>query len=88
MSKPETQKRLIRGTVVSTGMDKTIVVMLVRKVAHSLYGKFVKRYRKFHVHDENNLAKKGDVVTFIPSRPRSKLKHWELVAVVEAATEV
>jgi len=78
-------KRLIRGEVVSDKMDKTIVVQLVRKAAHPLYGKIMKKYKKFHVHDEGNTAKMGDQVTFVQCRPRSKSKHWELVQVVQAA---
>lgn len=81
----EKSKRLIQGTVVSDKGHKTIVVKLVRKVAHPVYGKFVKKLSKFHVHDEENKAKIGDTVAFSSCRPRSKTKHWELVSVIESA---
>lgn len=80
------EKRIIQGTVVSAKMDKTIVVELSTKVAHPLYGKYVKKVSKFHVHDPNNTAKEGDTVTFSGSRPFSKTKHWQLVDVLARAS--
>lgn len=67
-------------------MDKSIVVLIERRVQHPLYGKSIRRSTKLHAHDENNVAKIGDVVT-IKSRPISKTKAWTLVEVVEAAAE-
>ncbi len=74
--------RSLTGVVTSDKMDKTIVVRIERKVKHPLYGKYIRRSSKFHVHDENNAAKVGDTVVFKESRPYSKTKHWELLKVV------
>lgn len=78
--------RTLTGKVVSDKMDKSIVVLIERRVQHPLYGKSIRRSTKLHAHDENNVAKIGDVVT-IKSRPISKTKAWTLVEVVEAAAE-
>lgn len=74
--------RSLTGVVTSDKMDKTIVVKIERKVKHALYGKYIRRSTKFHVHDENNEGKIGDTVVFKESRPYSKSKHWELLKVV------
>ncbi len=74
--------RSLTGVVTSDKMDKTIVVKIERKVKHALYGKYIRRSTKFHVHDENNQGKIGDTVVFKESRPYSKSKHWELLKVV------
>ena len=79
--------RTLTGKVVSDKMDKSIVVLIERKVQHPLYGKLIRRSTKLHAHDENNTAKAGDVVTIKESRPISKTKSWTLVEVVEAAAE-
>jgi len=83
------QERGIRksrtGKVVSDKMDKTIVVEIVRKTKHPLYGKTITRSKRFKVHDEENKAKVGDKVLIIETRPISKDKRWRLVEVVEAA---
>jgi len=83
------QERGIRksrtGVVVSDKMDKTIVVVIVRKTKHPLYGKVITRSKKFKVHDEGNIAKVGDKVLITETRPLSKDKRWRLVEVVEAA---
>lgn len=71
------------GLVTSNKMDKTITVMVERKVKHPLYGKFVKKSTKFHVHDEKNECSIGDTVKIMESRPLSKTKTWRLVEVVE-----
>jgi small subunit ribosomal protein S17 len=68
-------------------MDKSIVVLIERRVQHPLYGKSIRRSTKLHAHDENNTAKTGDLVTIKESRPISKTKSWTLVEVVEAAAE-
>jgi small subunit ribosomal protein S17 len=73
------------GIVVSDKMEKTIVVQIVRKAKHPLYGKTVKITKKYKVHDEENVAKIGDKVTITETRPISKDKKWRLVEVVEAA---
>lgn len=79
--------RTLTGKVVSDKMDKSIVVLIERRVQHPLYGKLIRRSTKLHAHDENNTAKLGDVVTIKESRPISKTKAWALVEVVEAAAE-
>ena len=73
------------GVVVSDKMDKTIVVAIVRKAKHPLYGKTVTLTKKYKAHDEENVAKVGDKVTITETRPLSKDKRWRLVEVVEAA---
>ena len=79
--------RAVIGTVVSDKMDKTIVVMVERKVRHPLYGKVVRRKSKMHAHDENNTAKIGDTVAIRESRPYSKSKTWVLDQIVESAEQ-
>ncbi len=74
-------KRKLEGTVVSAKCDKTIVVNVIRRFKHSLYSKFVHDSKKYHAHDEENIAKVGDAVTIIESRPYSKTKTWELIKV-------
>ena len=74
-----------RGVVVSAGMDKTIVVKVDTVKAHPRYKKVVRRSKKFHAHDEGNVANVGDVVRIVETRPLSKLKHWRLAEVVEEA---
>lgn len=73
------------GIVVSDKMNKTIVVQIVRKAKHPLYGKTVKITKKYKAHDEENVAKIGDKVEIAETRPLSKDKRWRLVEVVEAA---
>ncbi|RKG32277.1 30S ribosomal protein S17 [Acinetobacter tianfuensis] len=79
--------RTLTGKVVSDKMDKSIVVLIERRVQHPLYGKLIRRSTKLHAHDENNTAKLGDVVTIKECRPMSKTKSWTLVSVIEAAAE-
>lgn len=75
-------RKFFTGTVVSDKMEKTIVVSVDTFGVHKLYKKRVKKSTKFHVHDENNTAKVGDVVRFMETRPLSKTKHYILVEVV------
>jgi small subunit ribosomal protein S17 len=74
-----------RGIVVSSAMDKTIVVKVETVKAHAKYKKVIRRSRKFHAHDEQNAAKVGDVVRIVETRPLSATKNWRLVEVVEEA---
>jgi small subunit ribosomal protein S17 len=74
-----------RGVVVSSAMDKTIVVKVDTIKAHPRYKKVVRRSVKFHAHDEHNTANVGDIVRIVETRPLSKSKYWRLVEVVEAA---
>ena len=76
-----------RGVVVSKSGDKTIVVKVERKKRHPLYGKVVKHLKKFHAHDEGNLAKVGDPVRIIECRPMSKMKRWRLLEVVGSVSK-
>jgi small subunit ribosomal protein S17 len=68
--------RSLSGRVVSDKMDKTVTVLVERKVKHPLIGKVVSKSNKFHAHDENNECKEGDLVTITESRPLSKTKTW------------
>ena len=77
--------RSVQSKVVSDKMEKSFVVAIERKVKHPLYGKFIRRTTKLHVHDENNEAKVGDTVEIRECRPLSKTKSWTLVRVVEKA---
>jgi small subunit ribosomal protein S17 len=70
------------GEVVSSSMNKTIVVRTVTRVPHPKFGKIVKQMRKFYAHDEQNQAKAGDTVRIMETRPLSKLKRWRLVEVI------
>ena len=80
--------RSVTGTVVSDRMDKTITVLIERKVQHPVYGKIVRRSSKVHAHDENNDSRAGDTVTVVECRPLSKTKSWMLQSIVERAREV
>ena len=73
------------GIVVSNKMDKSILVVVERKVKHPIYGKFVKKTTKFHAHDEKSECTIGDVVKIMETRPLSKTKRWRLVEIVEKA---
>ncbi len=73
------------GVVVSNKMQKTIVVAEKRKVKHPIYGKFVNKTTKFHVHDESNTCNIGDTVRIMETRPLSKSKCWRLVEIIERA---
>jgi small subunit ribosomal protein S17 len=86
MTQAEGIKHSITGEVISNKMDKSIVVLQERKVKHPLYGKYIRRSTKYHVHDENNECNIGDVVTFKECRPLSKTKHWTLIEVAEKAS--
>jgi len=77
------QGRTLQGVVVSNKMDKTIVVRVVRKVKHPLYGKIITRSNKLHAHDPNNLCNEGDEVIIEETRPISKTKSWNLVERIE-----
>jgi small subunit ribosomal protein S17 len=70
------------GIVLSDAMDKTIVVVAERRVAHPVYGKVLRRHKKYRAHDENNEARKGDKVRIVETRPLSKTKRWRLAEVL------
>ena len=72
-------KRILQGTVVSDKGDKTVVVLIERKVAHPVYGKIIRRSKKYHAHDEGNFIKAGDMVRIEECAPISKLKTWKVL---------
>ena len=82
-SKPHKQTKV--GEVVSTKMQKTIVVQVERRVPHPLYRRIVSQRKKFHAHDERNEANVGDLVRIVETRPLSKTKNWRLAEIVEVA---
>lgn len=73
------------GVVVSEKMDKTIVVSVVIREKHPIYGKFMKKTKKFYAHDESNNSNAGDKVRIMETRPLSKTKRWRLVEIIERA---
>lgn len=79
------KKRTLTGKVVSNKGDKSVTVMVERKVKHPVYGKFVRRSTRFHAHDESNECNAGDIVTIEQCRPISKTKCWRLVSIDERA---
>ena len=85
MSKQYKSIRLVTGRVISDKMNKSITVLVERKVSHPIYKKFVKRSTRLHVHDENDYCNIGDIVNITSSRPLSKTKSWNLVNVVSRA---
>ncbi len=85
MSEQQQINRVLQGRVVSDKMDKTVTVLVERKVKHPLYGKFIRRSTKVHAHDEANECGIGDTVMVEQCRPLSKNKTWRLVKVVNKA---
>ena len=81
-------KRILVGTVVSDKTDKTVTVLVERKVKHPLYGKIIRRSKKYHAHDEGNEFKPGDVVRIEETRPISKTKTWKVLDRVQASKGV
>jgi small subunit ribosomal protein S17 len=81
-------KRSLTGRVVSDKMNKTVTVLVERKVKHPVYGKILVRSRKYHAHDEQNEVREGDLVTIEECRPLSKTKAWTVVKLVEKARGV
>ena len=84
----KTVQRTLTGSVSSSAMNKTITVMVERRIKHPVYGKYITRSTKLHVHDENNECGKGDVVVIEQCRPMSKTKSWSLVSIDERAAQV
>ena len=83
----QTNARKLTGRVVSDKMNKTVTVLVERKVKHPIYGKFVRRSKKYHAHDENNEFHPGDLVLIEETRPLSRTKTWKVVKLVEKAKE-
>ncbi|GLS25836.1 30S ribosomal protein S17 [Marinibactrum halimedae] len=88
MAQAEKLVRTLTGKVVSDKMEKTITVLIERRVKHPIYGKYVSKSSKLKAHDANNECKIGDVVTIAESRPLSKTKSWALVKIEERAAEI
>lgn len=88
MAEVEKKARTVTGRVVSDKMDKTITVLVERRVRHPMYGKYITKSSKLHAHDEKNECHIGDVVTVFESRPLSKTKTWSLLRVEEKAAAV
>jgi len=80
-----TKRKSFVGRVVSDKMDKTVVLAVTRRIAHSRYNKVVKRTTKYKAHDEKNECKVGDMVRVIETRPISKDKRWKVLEIVEKA---
>ena len=86
MTTAEKLQRSLKGTVTSDKMEKSATVVIDRLVKHPLYGKFIRRSTKLHIHDENNECGMGDTVLIEQCAPVSKTKSWRLVKVVEKAS--
>jgi small subunit ribosomal protein S17 len=84
----EKSTRVLVGRVVSNKMDKTVTVIIDRKVKHPLYGKYVRRSTKYKVHDEQNVCNEGDLVSISECRPLSKNKNFRLVEVLEKSSDL
>jgi small subunit ribosomal protein S17 len=81
----ETLVRELRGRVVSDKNDKTVTVLVERRVKHPIYGKFITRSTRLAAHDESNQAQEGDIVTIVPCKPMSRSKRWAVNSVVDKA---
>ena len=88
MSETNAVERVLTGKVVSNSRNKTIAVLVERKVRHPIYKKYIKRSTKVHAHDENNECGLGDVVRVCESKPFSKTKNWALIEVVEKSVSI
>jgi small subunit ribosomal protein S17 len=88
MSETTKIKRVLIGRVVSDKMDKTVTVLIERRVKHPMYDKIIVRSRKYHAHNENNEAKSGDLVQIEECRPLSKTKAWTVTKLLEKAVAI
>ena len=88
MAQANKEARTLSGKVVSDKMDKTITVLIERRVKHPIYCKYMSKSSKLKAHDEDNTCNVGDVVTIAESRPLSKSKTWTLVKIDERATQI
>ena len=82
---PESLQRTLVGRVISNKMDKTVTVLVERKVKHPVYGKYLVRSTKLHAHDDTNQINEGDLVEIAETRPLSRTKFWTVKRVIEAA---
>jgi len=81
------KRKVLTGTVVSDKMDKTVVVAVETLVRHPLYGKTIRRTKKFKAHDEENTCRVGDRVRMMETRPLSKEKRWRIIQIIERAEQ-
>ena len=88
MSDSNSVERVLTGKVVSNSRDKTIAVLIERRVRHPIYKKYIKRRTKVHAHDEKNECSLGDVVRVSESKPFSKTKTWALIEVIEKSVSI
>jgi len=88
MSESNSVERVLTGKVVSNSRDKTIAVLIERKVRHPIYKKYIKRSTKVHAHDEKNECGLGDVVRVSESKQFSKTKNWALIEVIEKSVSI
>jgi len=88
MSETTSIKRTLIGRVVSDKMEKTVTVLIERRVKHPVYGKIVTKSKKYHAHNENNEAKAGDLVEIEETRPISRSKAWRVTKLLEKATVI
>jgi small subunit ribosomal protein S17 len=88
MSETTSIKRTLIGRVVSDKMDKTVTVLVERKVKHPMYGKVMVRSKKYHAHNDGNTAKAGDLVEIVETRPMSRTKTWAVTSVLQKAIVV
>ncbi|MDD3482935.1 30S ribosomal protein S17 [Azovibrio restrictus] len=88
MTETTSNKRTLIGRVVSDKMDKTVTVLVERRVKHPIYGKIITKSKKYHAHDENNEMGKGDLVEIEESRPISRSKTWRVTKLLEKAVVV
>ena len=88
MSESNSIKRTLIGRVVSDKMEKTVTVLVERKVKHPMYGKVMVRSKKYHAHNDGNAAKAGDLVEIVETRPVSRTKTWAVTSVLEKAVVV
>jgi len=88
MSETTSNKRTLIGRVVSDKMEKTVTVLVERKVKHPMYGKVMVRSKKYHAHNDGNTAKTGDLVEIVETRPVSRTKSWAVTSVLQKAIVV
>ncbi len=88
MTAEQNTARTATGRVVSNKMDKTVTILIERRVKHPVYGKYITRSSKIHAHDEKNECGMGDVVTVQETRPISKSKSWKLLRIDESAVQI
>jgi small subunit ribosomal protein S17 len=88
MTETTTNKRTLIGRVVSDKMEKTVTVLVERRVKHPMYGKIITTSKKYHAHNENNEAKTGDKVEIEETRPISRTKAWKVAKLLEKATVI